>query len=172
MFFQKARVTARLSAVAATAVQRMLSGLVEASGSMPEKIWTDPYAIGWISGFAATSASIYAKQNHLSDDAVAQSMKSGEIMAFVWEKIAPKGRSMEMLGRLADLSKSNDPEFKRGSDAAFKTLAFSIGGMVDPDDADILSATKAAKLLSERGVDMSVGGMLITNLFYSRFLDR
>src|SRR5208282_714862 len=81
MFFQKARVTARLSAVAATAVQPMLRGLVEASGGIPEKIWTDPYAIGWISGFAATSASIYAKQNHLPDDAVAQSMKSGEIMA-------------------------------------------------------------------------------------------
>ena len=170
MFFEKTRVKLRLKTVAAGAVKSVLLGL-EAVGDLPEKIWMDPYALGWISGFATVSAVAYALGNRLPNDAVSQSLASGEITAFAWEAIAPKARSMEILRRVSQFTKSSDPDFKRGSDTAAKTVLFGVGQPFDPEDADILAATKTAKMLAREGLfpepDRSaITGLLISHLFY------
>lgn len=103
-------------------------------------------------------------------------MRSGEILAFALERIAPKAHAIEVIRRVAHLSKTNNPEFKRGSDAAMKTVAFGNGGMVDLDDPDLLAATQTAKMLAEGGVfteanrRSTITGALINQLFYDRVL--
>jgi hypothetical protein len=174
MFFQRARMTGRLSVVAATAVESMLRGL-EALECIPDRIWTDPYAIGWISGFASGSAIIYARQAHLSYGAVVQSMKGNDFWMLSFQKIVPKDRLSEMLRRISDLAKSNDAEFWHGSNAATKTLYFGAGSTVDPGDADILSATRTANILTKEGLYSEANRSTITKvligiLFYDRFL--
>jgi len=176
---------ARLKKVAAAAAQSLLPGIEMATalshgaqpvGGVPEWLWSDPYSLGFITGYIVGRATEYAVRNGLPPDkALRDENEHVEIQAVAWAEVAPKERYTEILRRVSALAKSNDPEFKRGSLAAMKICGYSCSGSKSyANDADILAAEQTADLLAQGGVyapgRSSVCGELLNRLFYDHIL--
>jgi len=155
---------------AGDAVERLFR-LFGPLGGVPDKVWSDPYAMGWVTGYANTAVEIYAGANHASLGDL-DNVARGQIISAGWERVTPKDRQMEVLRRCQSFVNSLDPEYQRGFEAAKKTLLYEAGFQDDPNDLDIASATKRANMLAQGGLyeglseRSAVAGSLTARLFY------
>ena len=142
-------------------------------GGIPDKVWSDPYAMGWISGYALGSATIFALAHRDSIDRL-DNVEQGQIMFAGWERVTPQNRHAEVLRRLGTLAKSNDPDYARGYDAATKIVLYDAGMLGDHTDLEIADAEATAKSLAEDGLyefsRSSVTRTLIAQRFFQVFV--
>src|SRR6266851_1147397 len=154
------------------AVQSLLRGLV-ALGGVPEMVWSDAYALGWLSGYALGWAYFQSLGYQRSKRRVNRHDRDGPaVLRYVLEQVEQKERSIEILQRVSHLEESNDPEFRRGLDAAMKTAFYGAGGDLDPNDPDHQAAKNLTEALAKAGAyaaaDRSaITGNLVAHLFYN-----
>ena len=161
MFFLKARTVAN----ACNALEVLIGGF-GAFGGIPAKVWTDPYAMGWVSGYSASFAMIYSG-GKFGDE----SIRAG------WDRVSPTGCKTEVFRRLKAFMEADNADFRRGYEAAMKTLLYGAGVNDFPGDPDIAVAKERVRILAQHGLPSTggereaVAGELQATLFYRAMVD-
>jgi hypothetical protein len=142
----------RLNQAAVDAVGWLLGALRAAIGQLPKGFWQNPYALGFIHGWAWGAAQVTLSPNNLLRTPTRED--ASQMILAVYEAYLPKEQVMPTARLGIDFHKQEHPAYTSGTNRALQIFLYSKGfkGGGADFERQIEEARKTIKLLEESGL--------------------